>query len=85
MGDQVAGLPEGTFSGSINFQMRLPCTRPGLCEVPETGSGLGQFHCHRRYQLIQADPEGFGQYASNPSSQMRNDSEHRLASIILEG
>jgi hypothetical protein len=24
-GDQVAGLPEGTFSGSIDFQMRLPC------------------------------------------------------------
>jgi len=25
MGDRVAGLPEGTFSGSIDFQMRLPC------------------------------------------------------------
>jgi len=24
MGNQVAGLTEGTFSGSINFQMRLP-------------------------------------------------------------
>ena len=23
-GDQVAGLPEGAFSGSIDFQMRLP-------------------------------------------------------------
>ena len=26
MGDQVAGLPEDTFSGWINFQMRLPCS-----------------------------------------------------------
>jgi len=25
MGNQVAGLPEGTFSGSIDFHVRLPC------------------------------------------------------------
>ena len=24
MGNRVAGLPEGTFSGSIDFQMHLP-------------------------------------------------------------
>ena len=30
MGDRVAGLPEGTFSGSIDFQMRLACSLAGL-------------------------------------------------------
>ena len=30
MGDRVAGLPEGTFRGSIDFHMRLACSLAGL-------------------------------------------------------
>jgi len=30
MGDRVAGLPEGAFRGSIDFQMRLPCFCSGV-------------------------------------------------------
>ena len=43
MGDRVAGLPEGTFRGSIDFQMRLPWGWRAHGKALSYGSRL----CHR--------------------------------------